>query len=31
VENLTFAQAMQTQKALPNPARRGLWARLFGR
>jgi DNA-binding transcriptional MerR regulator len=31
VENLTFAQAMQTQKALPNPARRGLWARLWGK
>ena len=30
VENLTFAQAMQTQKALPNPARRSWWARLFG-
>jgi hypothetical protein len=23
--------AIQAQKALPNPARRGLWARLFGR
>jgi predicted RNase H-like nuclease (RuvC/YqgF family) len=31
VENLTFAQAMQTQKALPNPERRSWWARLWGR
>jgi hypothetical protein len=31
VDTLIFAQAVQTQKALPNPARRGLWARLFGR
>jgi len=31
VENLTFAQAMQMQKALPNPARRSWWARLWGR
>lgn len=31
LNNLTFAQGMEAQKALPNPARRGLWARLFGR
>ena len=31
VENLTFAQAMQTQKALPNPERRSWWARLWGK
>jgi len=35
VDTLIFAQGMaaqaQAQKALPNPARRGLWARLFGR
>jgi len=31
VDTLIFAQAVQTQKALPNPARRGLWARILGR
>lgn len=31
VDTLVFAQGMAAQKALPNPARRGLWARLFGR
>ena len=31
VDTLIFAQAMQTQKALPNPERRSWWARLWGR
>jgi hypothetical protein len=35
VDTLIFAQGMaaqaQAQKALPNPARRGLWARILGR
>jgi len=31
VDTLVFAQGMQAQRALPNPERRGLWARLFGR
>jgi glutathione S-transferase len=35
LNNLTFAQGMaaqaQAQKALPNPARRSWWARLWGR
>ena len=31
VENLIMIQGMTAQKALPNPERRGLWARLFGR
>lgn len=30
VENLIMIQGMTAQKALPNPERRGLWARLFG-
>jgi DNA-binding transcriptional MerR regulator len=30
VENLIMIQGMTAQKALPNPARRGWWARLFG-
>jgi len=30
VENLIMLQGMAAQKALPNPERRGLWARLFG-
>jgi len=31
VENLIMLQGMAAQKALPNPARRSWWARLFGR
>ena len=31
VDTLIFAQAMQTQKALPNPEGRSWWARLWGR
>lgn len=31
VENLIMLQGMAAQKALPNPERRGLWARLWGR
>ena len=31
VENLIMIHGMTAQKALPNPERRGLWARLFGR
>jgi hypothetical protein len=31
VDTLIFAQGMAAQKALPNPARRSWWARLFGR
>lgn len=31
VENLIMIQGMTAQKALPNPERRGLWARLLGR
>ncbi len=31
VENLIMIQGMTAQQALPNPERRGLWARLFGR
>ena len=30
VDTLIFAQGMAAQKALPNPARRSWWARLFG-
>ena len=30
VENLIMIHGMTAQKALPNPERRGLWARLFG-
>ena len=30
VDTLIFAQGMAAQKALPNPARRNWWARLFG-
>ena len=30
VENLIMLQGMAAQKALPNPARRSWWARLFG-
>ena len=31
VDTLIFAQGMAAQKALPNPARRSWWARLWGR
>jgi len=31
VDTLVFAQGMQAQRALPNPERRGLWARFLGR
>jgi DNA-binding transcriptional MerR regulator len=31
VDTLIFAQGMAAQKALPNPARRNWWARLFWR
>jgi len=30
LNNLTFARGMEAQRALPNPARRSWWARLFG-
>jgi len=31
LNNMTFAQGMTAQKALPNPERRSWWARLLGR
>jgi DNA repair exonuclease SbcCD ATPase subunit len=31
VDTLIFAQGMAAQKALPNPARRSWWARLWGK